>query len=81
MDDKLKSLNVSLRPKDRQLLIDLFDKMRHLNINFDNVKSQLGNLSQEIKQQIENTFGDKNFLQKVADFFKQLIDSIKSLFS
>ncbi|MDQ0201332.1 DUF1002 domain-containing protein [Neobacillus ginsengisoli] len=81
IDDKLKSLNISLSPKDRQLLIDLFDKMRHLNINFDNVKSQLGNLSQEIKHQIENTIGDKNFLQKVADFFKQLIDSIKSLFS
>jgi uncharacterized protein YpuA (DUF1002 family) len=81
IDDKLKSLNISLSPQDRQLLIDLFDKMRHLNINFDNVKSQLNNLSQDIKQRIENAVGDKGFLQKVADFFKKLIESIKSLFS
>lgn len=81
IDDKLKSLNISLSPQDRQLLIDLFDKMRHLNINFDNVKSQLNNLSQGIKQQIENAVGDKGFLQRVADFFKKMIESIKSLFS
>jgi uncharacterized protein YpuA (DUF1002 family) len=81
IDDKLKSLKISLSPEDRQLLIDLFDKMRHLNINFDNVKSQLENLSKDITKRIEETVGDKGFLQKVADFFKELIDSIKSLFS
>jgi uncharacterized protein YpuA (DUF1002 family) len=81
IDDKLKSLKINLSPEDRQLLIDLFDKMRHLNINFDNVKSQLDNLSKDIKQRIEKAVGDKGFLQKVADFFIKLIDSIKSLFS
>jgi uncharacterized protein YpuA (DUF1002 family) len=81
IDDKLKSLNISLSPEDRQLLINLFDKMRSLNINFDNVKSQLGSLSQDIKQQIEHAVGDKGFLQKVADFFRKLIDAIKGFFS
>jgi uncharacterized protein YpuA (DUF1002 family) len=81
IDDKLKSLKISLSPEDRQLLIDLFDKMRHLNINFDNVKSQLDNLSKDITQRIKEAVGDKGFLQKVADFFKKLIESIKSLFS
>jgi uncharacterized protein YpuA (DUF1002 family) len=81
IDDKLKSLKISLSPEDRQLLIDLFDKMRHLNINFDNAQSQLDHLSQDIQQRIKETVGDKNFLQKVGDFFKKLFDSIKSLFS
>jgi uncharacterized protein YpuA (DUF1002 family) len=81
IDDKLKSLKITLSPEDRQLLIDLFDKMRHLNINFDNAKSQLDHLSQDIQQRIKETVGDKNFLQKVGDFFKKLFDSIKSLFS
>jgi uncharacterized protein YpuA (DUF1002 family) len=81
IDDKLKSIKISLSPEDRQLLIDLFDKMRHLNINFDNVKSQLDSLSRDITKRIEETVGDKGFLQKVADFFNKLFDSIKSLFS
>lgn len=80
IDEKLKSLNISLSPQDRQLLIDLFDKMRHLNINFDNVQSQLDNLSQDIKQKIGNAV-DKGFFQKVADFFQKLIEAIKSIFS
>ena len=81
IDEKLKALKVNLSAEDRQLLIDLFEKMRDLNINFDNVKSQLENLTQDIKQRIEEAVGDKNFLQKVADFFKELIESIKSIFA
>jgi uncharacterized protein YpuA (DUF1002 family) len=81
IDEKLKKLGINLSAEDRQLLIDLFDKMRNLNINFDNVKSQLDNLSQNIHQRIEEAIGDKGFLQKVADFFKKLIDAIKSIFS
>jgi uncharacterized protein YpuA (DUF1002 family) len=81
IDEKLKTLEIKLSAEDRQLLIDLFEKMRDLNINFDNVKSQLENLTQDIQQRMEEAVGDKNFLQKVADFFKELIDSIKSIFS
>ncbi|MED3562096.1 DUF1002 domain-containing protein [Bacillus xiapuensis] len=80
VDEKLKSLNISLNDKDRQMLIDLFDKMRNLNINFDNVKSQLDNLAQDVKQKVENAV-DSGFFQKVADFFQKLIDAIKSIFS
>lgn len=81
IDEKLKALGINLSAEDRQLLIDLFEKMRDLNINFDNVKSQLENLSQDIQQRIEEAVGDKGFLQAVADFFKNLFDSIKSIFS
>ncbi|MGG1400669.1 DUF1002 domain-containing protein [Bacillus salipaludis] len=80
VDEKLKTLNISLSEKDRQLLIDLFDKMRHLNINFDNVQSQLDNLAQDVKQKVQNAV-DQGFFQKVADFFQKLIDAIKSIFS
>lgn len=81
IDEKLKALEINLSAEDRQLLLDLFEKMRDLNINFDNVKSQLENLTNDIQQRIEEAVGDKNFLQKVADFFKELIESIKSIFS
>lgn len=81
IDEKLKSLGIQLSDQDRQLLIDLFEKMRGLNINFDNVKSQLESLSKDIQNRISETLGDPGFLQKVADFFKELINSIKSIFS
>lgn len=81
IDDKLNSLGIQLSEQDRQLLIDLFEKMRNLNIDFDNVRTQLEDLSKDIQQRIEETIGDPGFLQKVADFFRNLIDNIKSLFS
>lgn len=81
IDEKLKSLEIQLSPEDRQLLIDLFEKMRNLNINFENVQSQLRDLSKDIQQRIEEAVGDGGFLQAVSDFFKKLIDSIKSIFS
>lgn len=81
INDKLNTLEISLSDNDRQLLIDLFEKMRGLNINFDNVQSQLENLSKDIKQRLDEAVGDKGFLQAIADFFKKLIESIKNLFS
>ncbi|WP_422392748.1 DUF1002 domain-containing protein [Mesobacillus harenae] len=81
IDDKLTALDIQLNPQDRQLLIDLFEKMRSLDINFDNVKSQLDSLSKDIQQRIEDTIGDKNFIQTVSDFFTKLIDSIRGIFS
>lgn len=81
INDQLKKLEIQLSNQDRQLLIDLFEKMRSLNINFDNVQSQLDDISKDIKKRIDEAVGDKGFLQAVADFFKNLFESIKSLFS
>ncbi|WP_313799350.1 DUF1002 domain-containing protein [Cytobacillus sp.] len=81
INEQLKTLEIKLSPEDRQLLIDLFEKMRSLNINFDNVKSQLESLSKDIQSRIEEAVGDKGFLQAIGDFFKNLIEGIKSLFS
>ncbi|WP_419394071.1 DUF1002 domain-containing protein [Cytobacillus praedii] len=81
INEQLKTLEIQLSPEDRQLLIDLFEKMRSLNINFDNVKSQLEDLSKDIQSRIEEAVGDKGFLQAIGDFFKNLIDGIKNLFS
>ncbi|WP_210366498.1 DUF1002 domain-containing protein [Bacillus sp. REN3] len=81
IDDKLKTLEIKLSPEDRQLLIDLFNRMRDLNINFENVQSQLEDLSNDIQKRIKETVGDKGFLESVSNFFKELIETIKSIFS
>ena len=41
VEEQLSKMNIKLDEKDRQLLIDLFEKMRELNIDFGNVKQQL----------------------------------------
>ena len=82
IDERLKALGITLSEQDRQLLIDLFEKMRGLNINFDNVQSQLEDLSKDIKDRIGEVVSEnKGFLQAVSDFFTKLIEGIKSLFS
>jgi len=81
INEQMNKLEIHLSDEDRQLIIDLFEKMRSLNINFDNVQSQLENISKDIQQRIGEAVGDKGFIQAVSDFFKNLIESIKNLFS
>jgi len=85
VQDQLKKLNIELSPEYKQMLIDLFDKIRSLDINFNEVKSQLENLAGDIQKKLEDARVDKGFLQSVADFIKQILQSIadffKSLFS
>lgn len=85
VQEQLKNLNIELSPEYKQMLIDLFDKIRSLDINFDEVKSQLENLAGDIQKKLEDAGVDKGFLQSVADFIKQIFQSIadffKSLFS
>ncbi len=80
VEEQLAKLNIELSEEDRQLLIDLFEKMRSLNINFDNVKQQLEDISNDIKNRIGEVVGDEGFWQGVADFFRDLFQSIANLF-
>lgn len=80
VDEKLKSLKIELSPEDRELLVKLFDKMRDLDINFDNVKKQLGDIASDIKKKLEDVTGDKGFWQGVADFFQKIFQAIGDFF-
>jgi uncharacterized protein YpuA (DUF1002 family) len=76
VEDELNKLNIKLSPEDRQLLIDLFDKMRDLNINFDKVKSQLNDLTKDLKSKLKDAGVDKGFIQKILDFIAELFHAI-----
>lgn len=81
VDEQIKTLELQLSEEDRKLLYDLFERMRELNINFENVKSQLETLAKDVQSKISDAVGDKGFLEAVSDFFSNLIDSIKGIFS
>jgi uncharacterized protein YpuA (DUF1002 family) len=80
VEEKLQSMNIELSPEDRQLLIDLFDKIRSLDIDFDNVQQQLQDLTKDIQSTIKDIVNDESFGQKVSDFFTSLLDAIAEFF-
>lgn len=80
VEDQLKKLDIQLSPEDRQLLVNLFDRMRELDIDFDNVKTQLGDIASDIKKRVEDAVGNQGFWQGVLNFFRDMFQSIANLF-
>lgn len=76
--EQLSKLNIELSEEDRQLLIDLFEKMRDLNIDFDKVRDQLEDLTSTIKDKLGdiNIDIDEGFWEKVVNWLKNLFNSI-----
>lgn len=79
VSEQLSKLNIELSEADRQLLIDLMDKISKLDIDFSKLSSQLSEMSKTIQEKFGNI--DPGFWEKVQEFFKGLADSIKSIFN
>ncbi|GAY77043.1 extracellular protein [Sporolactobacillus inulinus] len=82
--DAAKQVNVTLSSADIQKLVDLFDKMRNMNINWGDVGSQMQQLQDKVKQ-LANSDQTKGFLaqvfQAIGDFFSAIFHAIASLFN
>lgn len=78
--DQLAKLNIELSEEDRQMLIDLMDRIRKLDIDFSKWKDQLSDLSSTIEENLQ-FLKDEGFWEKVKNFFNKLIDIISSWFS
>ena len=72
-----------MSPEDREMLTNLFEKMRDLNIDFGKVTDQLESIVGDLKGKLDEvTGGDtEGFWQEVKDFFQNLLDSIRGLFN
>ncbi|MFD1363465.1 DUF1002 domain-containing protein [Lentibacillus salinarum] len=73
VQEQLDNLEISLSEEDRQKLVDLFNRMRDLDINFDNVKNQLD----EIASKVKDLVNDEGFWNKVESFFSNLLKQIR----
>lgn len=80
VEEQLNRLEITLSPEDRQLLIDLFEKMRSLDIDFGNVRQQLEDLTKDLRDRVEQVVGDEGFWDSVSRFFKRIFDAIANLF-
>ncbi len=81
VEEQLSKLQIELSPEDRQLLIDLMDRIRQLDIDFSQWSTQLEDLSKTIEDQIGTIVNDEGFWNSVKEFFRNLANSIRSLFN
>ncbi|WML45173.1 DUF1002 domain-containing protein [Neobacillus sp. PS3-40] len=80
IENAASELSVKLNENEMQTLIDFFNKLKNLNINWNQVSDQLHKAKDQISNFIQSEEG-QGFLEKVKQFFIRLIDAIKSLFS
>jgi uncharacterized protein YpuA (DUF1002 family) len=76
--EQLGKLNIELNEADRQLLIDLMDRIRSLDIDFTKFSEQLSDMTSTIKEKIGDI--DPGFWESVKQFFANIFESIQSWF-
>lgn len=79
--EQLDKLDIELNDADREMLVDLFEKMRDLNIDFSKVKKELEDIASTIQDKLDDLGLDAGFWEKVANFFKALFESIGNFFN
>jgi uncharacterized protein YpuA (DUF1002 family) len=80
IENAANDLGVKLDENQMQRLMDFFNKLKDLNINWNQVSDQLNKAKDQISKFLQSDEG-QGFLEKVKQFFIQLIDAIKGLFS
>lgn len=75
-----KELGITLTEAEITSLISLFNKMKNLNIDWNQVNEQLHLAKEKITNFLESEEG-QNFLTKLQEFLVSLIDAIKAIFS
>ena len=80
VEDQLSKLNIELSEKDRQLLVDLMDRISNLDIDFSKWSDQLNELTNTFEEKFGDIFENEGFWNSVKNFFKNLADTISSWF-
>lgn len=80
IDDAAKDLNITLTEQQTNSLIEFFNKLKELNIDWNQVGDQLQNAKDKLTNYLESEEG-QSFLDKVKEFFVSLIDAIKNFFN
>lgn len=74
-----KDMGIELTQEELNGLIALFNKMKDLNIDWNQVQNDLKNISENLGDFL-NKEETQSFFQKIIDFLIAIIDAIKSLF-
>ncbi|WP_110927552.1 DUF1002 domain-containing protein [Bacillus massiliglaciei] len=80
VENSAKDLNIQLTDEQIQSLVDLFNKLKELNIDWNAVGDQLTAAKEKLTTFLESEEG-QSFLDKLKEFLVSAVDAIKSLFS
>lgn len=80
VEDQLSKFQINLSDQDRQLLVDLMDRISNLNIDFSKLSTQLGDLSAKFEETFGDILQDEGFWTSVKNFFNNLIDTVSGWF-
>jgi uncharacterized protein YpuA (DUF1002 family) len=80
IENAAKELGITLTEEQIQSLIDLFNKLKDLNIDWNQVGDQINLAKDKITNFLESEEG-QGFLDKLKQFFISLIDAIKAIFA
>lgn len=80
VEDQLSRLQIELSEADRQLLIDLMDKISKLDIDFSQWSEQLKDLSTTLEEKFGSLMEDEGFWTSVKNFFNNLADTVSTWF-
>lgn len=81
VEEQLTKLEINLSEQDRQLLIDLMDKISNLNIDFSKWSDQLNDISNTLQEKFGALMEDEGFWTSVKNFFANLKESIAAWFN
>ncbi len=80
IQDSAKELNITLTDEQLQSLISFFNKLKELNIDWNQVGNQLNDAKEKLTGYLESEEG-QGFLAKIKEVFASIVDAIKSFFS
>jgi uncharacterized protein YpuA (DUF1002 family) len=80
VSEQLSRLEINLSEQDRQMLIDLFDRMRELDIDFSGLRDQLQGIAEGLAERADELGLDQGFWQQVANFFADIFNAIGNFF-
>lgn len=80
IEQAAKELGITLSEQEMAALIDLFNKLKNLDIDWKEVGKQINQAKEKITNFLQSEEG-QSFLESLKQFFIQLIDWIKALFS
>mgnify|MGYP001284947940 CR=1 FL=1 len=73
-------LGLTLTDEQIQILMDVFNKLKDLDIDWNQVGDQINQAKDKISKYLESEEG-QNLLERMKQFFISLFDALKSLFS
>ena len=77
VDEYAKKYDLELSAEDKQKIMDLIEKLKNLDLDWDSIKNQASAWAEKL----QNALDSEGFGQKVKNFFQKIVDWFKSLFS